>query len=90
MDIKTLGYITIESTQPKDWLVFATQVVGMMETPGMQASGGDELFFKMDEYPWRIRVVAGNRDRLAIAGWELEDKAAFEQAVVELVTFLIP
>lgn len=87
MDIKALGYLAIETTNVAQWQSFATDVVGMMLAPGMPqvANGeGDEAFFKMDEYPWRFRVFAGEVDRIAIAGWEVEDKAAFDQALSEL------
>jgi len=87
MDIKALGYIVIESSDVTKWQRFSTEVVGMMLAPNMpQACNGegDELFFKMDEYPWRIGVFPGSVDRVAIAGWEVEDKTAFDQALQDL------
>lgn len=82
MDIKALGYIVIESTDPQQWKHFATEVAGMMVSPGMPE--GDDLFFKMDEYPWRLRVVKGEVDRIAIAGWEVEAQEDFNQAIKDL------
>lgn len=87
MDIKALGYIGIESTNPEQWRHYATHVIGMMVAPGMPEG---DLFLKMDEYSWRIRVFKGDTDRLAIAGWELSCKADFDQALLELEAFDIP
>lgn len=87
MDIKALGYLVVESTDVSQWQNFGTNVVGMMLSPGMpQVTNGDgsDLFLKMDEYPWRLCVTPGEVDRIAVAGWEVEDKAAFDQAVSEL------
>lgn len=81
MDIKALAYIGIESTDPEQWRHYATQVVGMMVAPSMP---DDDLFLKMDEYSWRIRVYKGEKNRLAIAGWELANKKDFYQALAEL------
>lgn len=88
MDIKALGYVCIESTDPQQWQQFATQVVGQMLAPGM--SSDDDIYLKMDEYPWRIRIFKGNKNRLAVAGWELQNKDDFEQALVELDAHGIP
>lgn len=82
MDIKALGYIAIESTNIESWRHFATDVVGMMIAPGMPED--EDLYLKMDEHPWRIRIFKGEQDRLAIAGWEVEDEASFNQAIKEL------
>ena len=84
MDIKALGYIGIESTDPEQWRHYATRVVGMVVAPAMPDS---DLFLKMDEYSWRIRVFKGETDRLAIAGWELANKADFDQALAELKAY---
>ena len=83
MHIKALGYIFIESTDPQAWLNYATQVVGMVAAPSMP-DGGDDIFLKMDEYSWRIGIFKGDNNRLAIAGWELECQADFNQALIEL------
>lgn len=87
MEIKALGYVGIESTNPENWLDYATNVVGMMIAPSMPE---DDIFLKMDEYSWRIRIFNGPVDRLAIAGWELSCKTDFDQALQELKAFGIP
>jgi hypothetical protein len=36
MDIRSLGYLWIESTDPANWLSFGTEVLGMMKAVTMQ------------------------------------------------------
>ncbi len=82
MQIKALGYIIIEATDPAAWQGFMEDTVGMMLAPSMDNSSN--LYFKMDEYSWRFRVEKSDKDCLSYAGWELEDKTAFNQALAEL------
>lgn len=83
MKIKALGYITIESTDPQQWLPFLTDVVGFVQAPSVPGDA-DTLYFKMDEYCWRVCVFKSDRDRFCSAGWELETEAAYRQAIDEL------
>ncbi len=82
MDIRALAYVIIESTDIDQWRHFATQVVGMMEAD----FGGDpqNLYLKMDEYPYRFLIQKGEQDRFVRSGWQLPDKPGFEQALAEL------
>ena len=82
MKIKSLGYICIESTNPDDWIPFMSDVVGFMPAPAQAAK--EHLYFKMDEYSWRVQVFKGETNRFAIAGWECATKADFDEAVSEL------
>lgn len=83
MKIKALGYIIIEAKNPSDWHNFLISIVGFMPAPLMPQSA-EKLFFKMDEYQWRVGIEKSERDRLNIAGWELATKEHFDQAVEEL------
>jgi 3,4-dihydroxy-9,10-secoandrosta-1,3,5(10)-triene-9,17-dione 4,5-dioxygenase len=82
MKIKALGYIAIESTEPSEWTAFMTEVVGFMPAPAQQDKA--DLYFKMDEYSWRVKVFQGERNCLAVAGWECATKQDFDQAIEEL------
>lgn len=88
MDIRALGYVTIESTDLARWEHFACQVLGLMRAPGMPADGN--LYLKMDEYPYRFRIVPGAQDRFVTPGWELPGRDAFQQALAELDAAGIP
>lgn len=82
MQIKALGYVIVESTDPKQWQPFMTEVVGFMPAPLMPQD--KNLYFKMDQYAWRICIRPGNVNRFATAGWELATKADFDKALQEL------
>ena len=83
MQIKALGYVIIDSTEPAQWLPFMTNVIGFMQAP-MMPQQEDRLYFKMDEYQWRLCVRKAEKNRFAIAGWQLDGKQAFDQALQEL------
>lgn len=82
MDIRSLGYVVIESTDPQKWLEFGTDVVGLMAAPNMPDDGN--VYLKMDERPFRFAIVKGEQDRLSCAGWELRDRADFDAAKARL------
>lgn len=82
MNIAALGYVVIETTDLEKWRHFATQVLGMMVAPHL--SSERQLYLKMDEYLYRLRIVLGDSDRFLCAGWEMPSKHAFDQAVAEL------
>ena len=78
MNVRSLGYVRIESTDPARWLEYGTEVLGLMEAPGMPEDG--TVYLKMDERPFRFAVFPGDSDRLDLCGWELLDQADFEAA----------
>ena len=100
MDIRGLGYIGFESPNPKQWLEFATRVIGMMPArsiPGESwvpgnapPSGGSgtapdgTVFLKLDERQWRVAVHPGEGVGLRYLGLEVTGIVAFERAVAEL------
>jgi 3,4-dihydroxy-9,10-secoandrosta-1,3,5(10)-triene-9,17-dione 4,5-dioxygenase len=82
MNVCALGYILIEATDLEAWRRFGTQVLGLMEAPGL--SSERQLHLKMDDYLYRVLVQRGERDRFLCAGWELPGEAAFVAALAEL------
>ncbi|HEY9036324.1 MAG TPA: VOC family protein [Pseudomonadales bacterium] len=82
MNVRSLGYAWIESTDPTKWLDYGTNILGLMVAPTMPDDGN--VYLKMDERPFRFGVVKGAQDRLAILGWELQSQADFEGAKAEL------
>ncbi len=82
MNVRSLGYVRIESTDPQQWLEYGTQVLGLMQAPGMPDDG--VVYLKMDARPFRFAVFPGDTDRLATCGWELYDADDFEAAHQEL------
>ncbi len=78
LKVKSLGYILIETTDILKWESYANEVVGFMKNDKL--SDSDNLFYKIDEEPFRFHVTKGPNDRYVLGGFELEDKDAFEDA----------
>lgn len=82
MNVKSLGYLRIESTEAAKWREYGTAVLGMMVAPTMPEDGN--VYLKMDERPYRFAILPGSRDRLLCAGWELVGPEDFDDALDEL------
>ena len=82
IDTRALGYVVIETTDLAKWEYFGTQVMGLMVAPSVKEDGA--LHLKMDEYPYRLRIVKGSAERFAVAGWEVAGPKEFAAAVLEL------
>ena len=74
--IASLGYLRIESADPGAWREFGVKVLGMVEGRGPDPGA---VYLRMDDFPARLVIVAGERDRLLASGWEVADEAAFER-----------
>jgi 3,4-dihydroxy-9,10-secoandrosta-1,3,5(10)-triene-9,17-dione 4,5-dioxygenase len=81
IDIKSLGYVRVDSTDLEAWRTFGTKVMGMVEGRGPNP---DHLYFRMDEVSARIVVQPAEVDRLHSMGWELADHKALAAAVDHL------
>ncbi|GAB3278822.1 VOC family protein [Parahaliea aestuarii] len=75
--ISSMGYVFIAARDPQQWLSYGTEVLGMMQAPGMPA--GDSVYLKIDERPFRFAVVPGEEDHLLCCGLEVRDGAALDQ-----------
>lgn len=82
MQVKSLGYVVIQSTDLAKWLDFATGVVGMMKAPNMPDNGS--LYLKIDRRPFRFQVVSGELDGLLYAGWDMGSETEFNSALAQL------
>jgi 3,4-dihydroxy-9,10-secoandrosta-1,3,5(10)-triene-9,17-dione 4,5-dioxygenase len=65
--IRSLGYLRIEATDMAAWREYGLKVLGMIEGKGGHP---DALYLRMDDFPARLVIVPGERDRLAASGWE--------------------
>ncbi|GAA2154022.1 VOC family protein [Nocardioides koreensis] len=81
IDIKSLGYVRVESTDLEQWRQFAGKVLGLVEWRGTDP---EHLYFRMDEVSQRLVVEPGQQDRLAAMGWEVADHRALSAAVDHL------
>jgi 3,4-dihydroxy-9,10-secoandrosta-1,3,5(10)-triene-9,17-dione 4,5-dioxygenase len=81
--ICSLGYLRIESADIGAWREFGVRVLGMVEGRGPDA---DALYLRMDDFPARLVITAGERERLLASGWEVpgdRDLAAVARALEE-------
>jgi len=74
--IASLGYLRIESADLGAWREFGVKVLGMVEGRGPDPGA---VYLRLDEFPARLVIVAGERDRLLASGWEVADEAALER-----------
>ena len=78
-DLKSLGYITISTSDIDRWRHFAFRVLGFAEGKGPQNGNASALYLRMDERAARIVVVPGETDRVLAVGWEVRDHAALQR-----------
>jgi len=71
--ISSLGYLRIESADVNAWRGFGVKVLGLTEGRGPEPGA---LYLRMDDFPARLVIVPGERERLLASGWEVADAAA--------------
>src|SRR5579862_5709622 len=71
-EIRSLGYLRIEATDPGAWREFGTKLLGLTEGRGPEAGA---VYLRMDDFPARFVIVPGESDRLLASGWELAGQA---------------
>lgn len=79
-DIKSLGYVEIQTADIARWRTFAFDVLGF--APGRAPDDPDQddaLYLRMDERAARIIVVPGDADQVVHIGWEVRDGAALQR-----------
>jgi 3,4-dihydroxy-9,10-secoandrosta-1,3,5(10)-triene-9,17-dione 4,5-dioxygenase len=70
--IRSLGYLRIESADVAAWREFGVRILGLVEGRGPEEGA---LYLRMDDFPARLVIVPGSRDRLLASGWEVADAA---------------
>ena len=74
--ISSLGYLRIESADTAVWHEFGTKVLGMTEGRGPEDGA---VYLRMDDFPARLVIVPGERERLLCSGWEVADAAVLAE-----------
>ncbi|WP_300677657.1 iron-dependent extradiol dioxygenase HsaC [Nocardioides sp.] len=77
IELKSMGYVRVTSTDLAAWERFAEKVLGLMRGRGPNP---DHLYYRVDAVSARLVVVPGNVDELACVGWELADNVALQEA----------
>lgn len=68
MAIKSLGYIGVISQQQEAWRDFACGVMGLEDVSDRCNANEGELFFKMDDHPFRLFIEPGDTETLGVCG----------------------
>jgi 3,4-dihydroxy-9,10-secoandrosta-1,3,5(10)-triene-9,17-dione 4,5-dioxygenase len=76
MGIRSLAYMRVEATDMAAWREYGLKVLGMVEGKG---SAPDALYLRMDDFPARLVIVPGDRDRLLVSGWETANAAELQE-----------
>jgi 3,4-dihydroxy-9,10-secoandrosta-1,3,5(10)-triene-9,17-dione 4,5-dioxygenase len=77
IDIRSMGYARVASTDLEAWKVFAGKVLGLAEGRGPTEGN---LYFRVDEVSARLVVFPSDTDELSCVGWELADHPALQDA----------
>jgi 3,4-dihydroxy-9,10-secoandrosta-1,3,5(10)-triene-9,17-dione 4,5-dioxygenase len=83
MGIRSLGYLRIEATDMAAWREYGLKVLGMIEGKGADP---EALYLRMDDFPARLVIFPGERDRLAQAGWEVANEGELAEIAAALDT----
>jgi len=77
IDIKSMGYVRVASTDLDAWRTFAGKVLGLVETTGPTE---DNLYYRLDEVSARFMIFPSDVDQLSCVGWEVADHNALQAA----------
>jgi 3,4-dihydroxy-9,10-secoandrosta-1,3,5(10)-triene-9,17-dione 4,5-dioxygenase len=77
IDVKSMGYVRVASTDLDQWRTFGSKVLGLGEGRGPDP---DNLYFRIDQVSARLVVFPSDVDRLEATGWELADHQALQDA----------
>lgn len=82
IDLRSMGYVRVSSTDPEQWRTFAGKVLGLAEGRGPTEG---QLYFRIDQVSARLVIVPADVDRLECVGWEVADHRALQEAREHLV-----
>ncbi|HEX7739554.1 MAG TPA: VOC family protein [Marmoricola sp.] len=77
IEVRSMGYIRVASTDLDAWRTFAEKVLGLAATRGPDEKN---LYYRIDQVSARVMVFPSDRDELSCVGWELADHQALQDA----------
>jgi 3,4-dihydroxy-9,10-secoandrosta-1,3,5(10)-triene-9,17-dione 4,5-dioxygenase len=77
IDIKSMGYVRVASTDLSACETFAEKVLGLVRTTGPTEG---QLYYRIDEVSARVVIVPSDVDQLSCVGWEVSDHTALDAA----------
>ncbi|MFG2140056.1 VOC family protein [Streptomyces sp. NPDC048650] len=81
MDIRSLGYLRLETATLAEWRTYVLDILGMSEA---ENTTDEVLHVRIDDRIRRFSFVAGSQDRLIGAGFEVANARALADAAAEL------
>ena len=78
IDIKSMGYVRVASTDLDRWKLFAGKVLGLAEGRGPNP---DHQYWRIDQVSARLVVFPSDVDQLDVVGWEVADPRACLQGL---------
>ena len=78
MKIQSLGYILVETKDLSAWDHYGQEVCGFMKHPDF--SDEEKLCLKIDHEPFRFMIQNGPEEKFLLAGLELGDASALNDA----------
>jgi 3,4-dihydroxy-9,10-secoandrosta-1,3,5(10)-triene-9,17-dione 4,5-dioxygenase len=81
IDIRSMGYIRVASTDLDAWRTFAEKVLGLAVGRGPNP---EHLYYRIDQVSARVVVFPSDVDRLEATGWEVADHQALHAARLHL------
>ncbi|NOX49608.1 MAG: 2,3-dihydroxybiphenyl 1,2-dioxygenase [Gammaproteobacteria bacterium] len=70
MNVKSLGYIGIESSHIEQWQRYCSDFLGLMN----MSTDSNELSYRMDDQAWRLSIQQGKAEDLVFAGYDARDQ----------------
>ena len=77
----------IEATDMDAWRQYGLKVLGMVEGKGAVPGA---LYLRMDDFPARLVIVPGEKDRLLVSGWETANAAELQEIRTSLDNAGVP
>ena len=77
IDVRSMGYVRVASTDLDQWKLFAGKALGLAEGRGPNP---DHQYWRIDEVSARLVVFPSDVDQLAATGWEVADHEALQEA----------
>ena len=77
IDLKSMGYVRVASTDLSAWELFAEKVLGLVRASGPTEG---QLYYRIDEVSARLVIVPSDVDQLSCVGWEVADHGALDAA----------
>ena len=80
MGVKSLGYVIFNLKDPKSWVDYGVNVLGLEEGP----KRGSTRFLRMDNAPFRFMLRKADADGMQSAGFDVGSKAAYARQIKTL------